>query len=117
MSANCKAILLQANAAISRLDFEGFLKFCTDDVKWGMVGDQTIEGKEAVRGWMKETYVEAPEFDVSTLIAEGHLLVAIGEISVKDKHGNVTRSSYCDVWRFRDGKMAELKAYVVEEKP
>ena len=117
MSANYKAVLLQANAAISKLNFEGFLKFCTEDVKWGMVGNQTIEGKEAVRGWMKETYGEAPEFDVSSLIAEGDLLAAIGEISIKDKDGNVRRSSYCDVWRFRDGKLAELKAYVVEEKP
>ncbi|WP_307579895.1 nuclear transport factor 2 family protein [Variovorax paradoxus] len=112
-----KTVLLKANAAISKLDFEGFLKFCTDDVKWTMVGEQTIDGKEAVRSWMKETYVEAPDFDAKTLIAEGDWLAALGEISIKDQDGSVTRSSYCDIWRFRDGKMAELKAYVVEAKP
>jgi len=117
MSEKNKTVLLEANAAISKLDFEGFLKFCTDDVKWTMVGEQTIEGKEAVRSWMKKTYVEAPDFDAKRLIAEGDWLAALGEISVKDKDGKVTRSSYCDVWRFRDGKMAELKAYVVEAKP
>ena len=112
-----KTVLLKANAAISKLDFEGFLKFCTDDVKWTTVGEQTIDGKEAVRSWMKETYVEAPDFDAKTLIAEGDWLAALGEISIKDQDGSVTRSSYCDIWRFRDGKMAELKAYVVEAKP
>jgi hypothetical protein len=46
MSETNKTVLLEANAAISKLDFEGFLKFCTDDVKWTMVGEQTIEGNQ-----------------------------------------------------------------------
>jgi len=116
MSEQNKAVLLAANAAISNMDIEGFLAFVADDVRWTMVGDQTIEGKEAVRRWMKQTYVEAPDFNVKTLIAEGDFLAAMGEISVRDKDGNVTHSSYCDVWRLQDGKLAELSAYVVEAR-
>lgn len=111
-----KAVLFAANAAISKLDIEGFLSHCTEDVRWTMVGDETIEGKEAVRRWMEATYVEAPDFDARTLIAEGDLLAVLGEISVKTPGGATVRSSYCDVWRFRGGRMAELKAYVVESK-
>jgi uncharacterized protein len=114
VSAKNKATLLEANAAISKLDLEGFLSFCAEDLKWTMVGAQAMEGKQTIRKWMRATYVVAPIFDVKTLVAEGDLLVALGDISVEDQKGNVTRSSYCDVWRFRDGLMAELQAYVVQ---
>ena len=30
-----------------------------------------------------------------------------------DQEGNARSHAYCDVWRFRDGKMAELRAIVV----
>jgi ketosteroid isomerase-like protein len=32
---------------------------------------------------------------------------------MKDEDGKMVDYSYCDVWRFRDGKMAELKAFVI----
>jgi ketosteroid isomerase-like protein len=111
-----KNTLVKANAAISAGDFEGFLDFCTDDTKWTFVGDQILEGKKAVREWMQQTYIEPPRFDVASLIAEHEFVVAVGEITIRDKDGTSTRSSYCDVWRFRDGKMVELKAFVAAEQ-
>lgn len=30
------------------------------------------------------------------------------------KNGTRDQFSYCDVWKFRDGKMAELVAFVIE---
>lgn len=57
---------------------------------------------------MGEVYKEPPKFSVSTLIAEGDYVTALGEITIDGTH-----YSYCDVWRFRDGKMAELKAFVI----
>jgi uncharacterized protein (TIGR02246 family) len=117
MSEKNKAILEKANAAISAGDYEGFLSFCTDDTEWTMVGDKTLKGKEAVRRWMATVYVEPPEFTVTNLIAEGEFVTALGEITMKDKDGKATHSSYCDVWRFRDGQMVELKAFVIEAEP
>jgi len=108
-----KATLLKANTAISKGDNEGFLEHCTDDTKWIFVGDITLNGKEAVRKWMAENYVEPPQFNVEKLIAGEDYVIAMGTITLKDKDGKATMYSYCDVWQFRDGKMAELKAYVV----
>ena len=107
-----KEVLQKANAAISSGDNEGFLSFCTDDTEWTFVGDQTLQGKEAVRRWMKINYLEPPKFVVENLIAEGDFVTALGHIKVK-KDGKITDHRYCDVWRFRDGKMAELKAFVI----
>lgn len=114
MNEQNKAILKQANASIADGDYEGFLSFCSDDTQWTFIGDQTIKGKEAVRQWMAETYLEPPEFTVINLIAEDDFVTAIGEITMKEQDGKDTHYSYCDVWRFRDGKMVELRAFIIE---
>ncbi len=116
MSEQNKTILQLANAAITKGDHEGFLSHCTEDVQWIFVGDQTLQGKAAVRQYMKTTYIEPPQFRVDQLIADNEFVIAIGDIAIKDAAGKVTTSAYCDVWRIRDGKLAELKAYVVEMK-
>lgn len=113
MNLNNKAILQKANTAITEGDNEGFLSFCTDDTEWTFVGDKILRGKEAVRQYMAMAYVEPPKFRVENLIAEGEFVTAVGKISMKDENGKMVDYSYCDVWRFRDGKMAELKAFVI----
>jgi uncharacterized protein len=100
-----KETLEQANAAIAKGDFEGFLTLCTEDTVWTFEGDRTLRGKAAVRQWMAATYKEPPKFRVDRMIAEGDFVVALGEIG---------QHAYCDVWRFREGKMAELRAFVIE---
>lgn len=114
MSEANKAILVQGNAAIARGDNEGFLSFCADDTEWRFVGDKTLKGKDAVRRWMASTYTEPPTFVVADLIAEGDFVTALGDITMKDGEGKAARYSYCDVWRFRDGKIVELRAFVIK---
>lgn len=103
-----------ANAAVAAGDNEGFLSFCADDIVWSTVGAETLYGKESVREWMAKEYVEPPKFTVQNLIGEGDFVAVLGDIQSTDENGNLVQSSYCDVWRFRDGKMIELKAYVVQ---
>lgn len=114
MSEMNKAILIQANAAIAKGDYEAFLSHCTEDVVWVFVGDRTLTGKEAVRRFIATTYIEPPQFTIDRLIADDEFVTALGDISIRDENGKVVHSAYCDVWRIRDGKLAELRAYVVE---
>lgn len=114
MSESNKEILLKGNAAIDEGNYEGFLALCTDDTEWTFVGDKTLKGIEAVRQWMAAEYIEPPKNKVTSLIAEGDFLSAIGELSMKDKDGKWVHYEYCDVWRFRDGKLAELRAFVIQ---
>jgi len=114
MSEKNKTTLKKANAAISAGDHEGFLVHCTEDTKWEFVGEQTLKGKKAVRRWMKTAYVEPPRFKVARLIDGEDFVVALGEITLKNAAGRAARHSYCDVWRFRRGKLAELRAFVVK---
>jgi uncharacterized protein len=81
---------------------------------WTFEGDKTLKGKAAVRQWMATTYKEPPRFRVQRMIAEGDFVAALGEITLKDEEGRTGQHAYCDVWRFREGKMAELHAFVIE---
>ncbi|MGY1409413.1 MULTISPECIES: nuclear transport factor 2 family protein [unclassified Luteimonas] len=116
MPTDPRTILQQANAAVAAGDNEGFLAFCTDDVTWHFIGNRTITGKGAVRRYMDETYIHPPEFDVADLLVDGDTVVAIGDITITDAGGAQMRSAYCDVWRLRDGRLAELRAFVVPER-
>ena len=109
-----KAILERGNAAITAGNCEGFLSLCTSNTVRTFVGDKTLNGIDAVRQWMTTQYVEAPQNTVTHLIAEGDFLTAMGHLAMKDKDGSMAHYEYCDVWRFQDGKMVELKAFVVK---
>lgn len=115
MTERHKAILAAANSAITAGDNEGFLAFCDENIEWSTVGGETLHGKEAVRDWMRREYTRPPEFTVHELIADGELLAALGEIVVPDESGKRALHSYCDVWRFRDGKMVQLRAFVIKK--
>lgn len=114
MAENNKQILEKGNAAITKGDHEEFLSYCTDNTEWTFVGDKTLQGKEAVRQWMAVTYMEPPTFMVENMIEGGDFVTAIGKISMKDDEGKMAQYDYCDVWRFEEGKMAELKAFVIK---
>lgn len=114
MNLSNRSVLEKANAAITAGDNESFLSFCTEDTAWTFVGDRTLKGKEAVRLYMRSAYLEPPKFMVETMISEGDYLTAVGKISLKGDDGKMVNYSYCDVWRFKDGKMAELKAFVIK---
>jgi ketosteroid isomerase-like protein len=116
MTENNKSILIKANEAVSKGDYEGILEYCTEDTKWIFVGDKVLKGKEEVRKWMVATYIDPPKFDVTNLIAENDYVTALGHITLLNEKGASIQYWYCDVWKFRDGKMAELKAFVIEPK-
>ena len=111
---NGKQILEKANSAITKGDYEGFLTHFTEDTIWNFVGEQVLIGKDAVRKYITEVYTEPPKFRVENLVSEGELVIAVGKINLKNKKGSSVDYSYCDVWRLRDGKLHELKAFVVE---
>lgn len=114
---NNTAILNTANEFVSNGDYESFLNYCTPGTKWVFVGERVLNGKEEVRAYMKEFYHEPPLFNVEKSIEEGDYVTVTGEIRLKNKVGKYEHFDYCDIWRFENGKLAELKAFVIEKKP
>jgi uncharacterized protein len=114
MVANTKDIVAKVNAAFEKNNVEGFLTFCADDVEWTMVGDVTKKGKQAIREWMGTMPGEVPKFDVKQTIAEGDFVVCYGDMTMKDEQKVDVEYSYCDLYRFRDGQIAELRSWVMK---
>lgn len=116
MSEESKLMLTRANAAMAEGNTEEFLTFCTEDTEWTFVGDRTLRGKDAVREYIAETYGKPPKFSVTDLISEKEFVTALGEITITSKDGTETSYWYCDVWRLREGRLFQLRAFVVEKQ-
>jgi ketosteroid isomerase-like protein len=114
MSTNYKTIVEHANDAMRRGDTEAFLALCADDFVWTMVGEAPIEGKEAVRQFLAQGPSEPPEFSVDTLVGDGDVVVAKGEMTMQNEAGVDVDYAYCDVWRVRGGQLASLNAFVIK---
>lgn len=108
--------LHEANEWVKKGNYENFLTYCTEDTEWVFVGEQTLQGKEEVRKYMKDLYREPPFFNVETTLEDGNFVTVTGEIRLKTKDGIYTHYDYCDIWRFENGKIAALKAFVIEKK-
>ena len=52
-----------------------------------MVGNKTPRGKQAMRAWMASMDMEPPKFTVDNIIAEGDVVTAYGDMTMKDKDG------------------------------
>lgn len=114
MSAKNKEVVEKVNASFAEGSMEGFLSFCADDVVWTIVGEKTVTGKDAIRQWMASMGIEPPKFTVANVIADGDFVTAYGDMTMKDKTGTTAPYSYCDIYRFRDGKIVELNSFVIK---
>ncbi|MDH6254145.1 ketosteroid isomerase-like protein [Chryseobacterium sp. H1D6B] len=111
---NNKTVLEKANAAVAEGDHETFLMYCTENTKWTFVGDRILSSKEEIRLYMADVYKKPPKFNVEIMVAEGDYVTVTGTISLFSEDGRWKEYDYCDIWRFEEGKMAELKAFVIK---
>ena len=116
MPARNQAIVDQVNAAFAANNIEGFLAHCTTDVVWTMIGDRTVHGVDSIRSWMSEMNGDAPTFTVEHVSGDGDTVTAYGDMTMTGDDGSTEPYAYCDVYRFRGDKIAELRSYVVSTK-
>lgn len=114
MSTKNKEVVEKVNSSFAENDVEGWLSFCSDELVWTIVGDKTVTGKKAIREWMASMDIEPPKFTVDNIIAEGDFAMAHGDMTMKDKDGKTAPYAYCDIYRFRDGKIVELRSFVIK---
>lgn len=90
----------------------------TDDVRWTIIGDRTIDGKEAFVAALKEMEVDAPmELSVGHIITNGDTASVDGTIRMPDHIGGGKAYAFCDVYELRGSenpKIKEMTSYVIE---
>ena len=117
MSDKNKEIVEKINAAFTANNTEGFLEQCSDDVEWTMIGDQAVVGKDAIRTFMAQMEGhEPPVFTVDEMIASDDSVACYGGMKMKDADGKLGNWNYCDIYRIKDGKVTELRSFVIKQK-
>src|SRR5688572_10855619 len=119
MSETNKEIVTKANALLAEGNTEGFLQFFAKGVKWTLLAGEPkiLNGIDAVRGFMRESTKEGaapPTFTVDNLIADGDTAVSNGDMTMEGKDGEKAPSAYCDIYKFRDGLIAELLTFIAK---
>lgn len=112
-----REIVEKVNAAFSENKPEVFLDFCTDNVEWTIVGDQTLNGKNGIREFMRSMgEMPPPKFTVDEIIEGENSAACYGDMTMADESGKEADYSYCDVYRFNNGKIESLRSFVVKHK-
>lgn len=117
MAENNRAIVERINKKLAEGDFDTFLSACADDMQWTIVGEPPLKGKEAIRKFissMAKENPDPPDFSVDSIFGEGEFVAAHGPMTMKDKDGKFGSYRYCDIYRFRDGKIVDQTSYVVK---
>ncbi len=108
-------IVEKINETFMKGDTEGFLSYCNEDLKWTMVGETTVIGKDAVREFMAQMEgCEPPAFGVDAMAVDSDNVAAHGSMTMKDESGKETEYRYCDFYRFHNGLVSELTSYIVK---
>lgn len=106
--------LQKMNEAFAKSDTEYILQNVTDDIKWTVIGDQQIQGKDEFARALKEMEAEEPfEIDIHNIITHGDSAAVDGIM----KSTNGKSYSFCDVYKFRGLKNPQIKemtSYVIE---
>ncbi len=111
-----KQVVEKINEAFDKSDMEAFLSYCTEDVQWNMFGSFDIKGKEAIKDFMAKMPQEPPRFKVTDTIAESDTVISRGDMTMKNKEGESEDYAFCDVYKFKNGKVAMLQTYMVKLK-
>ena len=89
-----------------------------DDVRWELVGEETLVGRQAVIDACEATLAElgqgSAEFLRFVVVADGDHAAVDTVTRYTDAEGRVGSVSSCDVYEFRDDRLVAVRSYAVE---
>ncbi len=95
-------------------DHEQILSCLTDDIEWTVFGGFRLTGKEAYDAAIEGPgFIPPPQLDVVRMVEEGDVVMAELTGSVKRDTGDTMRMTMAEVFRMRDGKICERRAWVI----
>ncbi|GGF13916.1 hypothetical protein GCM10010954_10820 [Halobacillus andaensis] len=110
-------LLREFNEAFIKGDHEFVLDHVTENIAWEMVGTDKIEGKEAFSIALEEMKNDAEvKIVFNHVITHGITAAVDGTIYMKGTE-ETKIYSFCDIYKFntfKEGKIKELKSYVVD---
>lgn len=109
-------LLKRINEAFAKSDSSYLVKNVTDDIKWNIVGDRIIEGKEAFAEAVQQMESGSPlQLTINNIISHGKMATVDGTLHAE----NGPLYAFCDIYKFsgfKNPKINEMTSYVVEVK-
>ncbi|KAB7531715.1 nuclear transport factor 2 family protein [Flagellimonas olearia] len=113
---NNKEIVKQVIEAFLKHNVDKALSFMADDIKMGWPGFFNLKpGKDAIR----EFYQNVPQMissEIGEFIEEGNKVVGTGVVTARHGDGSLKKSFFADVYMLENGKVKEIKSYMVFEQ-
>ena len=112
-----KGQFLQAlQEAFANSDTDFITEHITNDIQWVIVGDRSIQGKEAFIEALEEMKSDVPmELSIDHIITHGRMASVNGTMAVPNAVGKTY--AFCDVYRlsgFKKPKIKEMISYVID---
>jgi ketosteroid isomerase-like protein len=111
-----KEIIREVIKGFIAFDIEAILKHVADDVQWFIPGEPSVTGKEAFAREVSKSFNGRLEIKTTTEIADGDYVVIEGEVESSPENGTKIKADFCDIFRLENGKIKELRFYVIEKK-
>jgi len=108
---NNEEIFIKANNALAEDNYEEFTEYCAEDIKWVNVGGTTFNGKTEILEYISSSY-NGISFTTEDHITEKDTVIEFGQI-VFENIDNEKESSYCDIWKFKDGMIIQVRSFVI----
>jgi hypothetical protein len=108
----------QIAEAFSRHDFEASYAYLAEDIRWNIVGERQVEGKEDVISVCRESaaYLTGltTNFGKFRSIVTDDCVVIDSVAEYIGKQEERSRVASCDLYDFANGKVSEITSYTVE---
>jgi hypothetical protein len=109
-----KLFLRDIYIAFAKNDLQHILQNVSDGIRWNMVGDSLVEGKEQVANVIEAmNHTKATELTIKNIITHGKTAAVDGIVKLE----NGSRYAFCDVYNFsssaKDAKIKEVTSYSI----
>lgn len=108
----------QIGEAFSKGDFESVYDFFSEKIRWNIIGDQLIEGKEQVVAHCRKM-LESTEGSVlhNTNVIECVNALAIeGYCRFLNEDNQPAEVNYCDIYHFENRQVRQITSYCIAFK-
>lgn len=124
---NCLSIMENTRQLVEKINqlfvegnMERFMDYLAEDVVWEMFisssGHTTINGKKELFNMDSSGMPAHTGFEFGTIVIEGNVASVQGTSTGKLNDGGAYKGYFCDVYHFRDDKIAKIESYIIDNR-
>jgi len=108
-------IVRKMNDGFVEGDREKIMQHVADDVRWHVIGASTLLNKKIFKKEINNTHlIGLPTLKIKNEIEQGDWVAVEGEVQYKKIDGGIVDALFFDVYHLENGKITELRTYVIE---